>query len=391
MAVFGMPFLCAGVFLTLSGLGAVPIANADKITGWFWPMFMLMGLAFMGVGGTLVFGRSWVTLDATQRIVLKQGGLLVPMHAETHRFDGYTSVLLEFQEGDSDTADKFPISLKSRSGADLPLCSSTQYTEARAWAAAIARHLHFDIEDTSSDHAVRLSADQADLPLQHRLRLEHQHEAPVERPPAARSAVSNQADEVRISIPTPRLHPIVLAFMLIPVAVPLFMFAPLSQFFRQTQTPGVVGWFFLGFLVLMFGVMPASAAIHAFLSSRLGRTIVTVSMAGIRIQQRKVWRTKTLASHNASDVMDVDFSTTDSLLVVSNRATEQQVMRARRMSSTPVVGERTQKIITALSRFSKGRGITLKTRQGLTTFGQGLADDEIRYLHGVVRRALVGH
>ena len=31
----------------------------------------------------------------------------------------------------------------------------------------------------------------------------------------------------------------------------------------------------------------------------------------------------------------------------------------------------------------------IKTRQGLTTFAEGLDDREIRYLHYVVRRALV--
>ena len=313
------------------------------------------------------------------------------MHTQSHRFDGYTSVLLEFQRGDSDTADKFPIALKSKSGADLPLCSSTQYAEARAWAAAIARHLHLDIEDASSDHSVRMSPDQADLPLQHRLRLEHEKTAPIERPPAARSEVINEAAGVRVVIPMPRPHPVALAFMVIPVVVPLVMFHPLSQFFRQTHTPGVVGWVFLGFLILMFGILPATGALHAFLSSRLGRTIVTVSMAGIRLQQRKLWRTKTLASHDASDIMDVDFSTADSMSASAMRTSEQYVLRSgQAIQGQQVVGERTQRVIAALTRLAKGNGIIIKTRQGLTTFGEGLADDEIRYLHFIVRRALVG-
>jgi hypothetical protein len=390
MAVFGFPFFCAGIFLLLAGVGVLPITNADQMSGFARPVFLLMGLAFTGVGGALVFGRAWVTLDATRGIMLREWGLLWPMHAQSHRLDGFTAVTLGFEEGDSDTADKFPVRLKSTAGADLPISSSTQYAEARAIAADVARHLRLDIEDASSDHPVRLSPDHAELSLQHRLRLAHDTEVYVDRPPTARSEVTTEADGVRISIPLPRMHPIAFALMLLPIALPVFMLAPLSQFFRQTQTPGIVGWVFLSFLVLMFGVLPASGALHAFLSSRLGRTIVTVSMAGIRIRQRKVWRTKTLAAHDASDIMDIDFSTTDSFLVVTNKATEQQVMRYHRLSSPPVVGERTQKIITALSKFAKGRGITIKTRQGLTTVGQGLADDEIRYLHSVVRRALVG-
>jgi hypothetical protein len=43
-----------------------------------------------------------------------------------------------------------------------------------------------------------------------------------------------------------------------------------------------------------------------------------------------------------------------------------------------------------LSAFIKGQGIIVKTRKGLTTFGEGLSDDEIRYLHGVIERTLAG-
>jgi hypothetical protein len=41
-----------------------------------------------------------------------------------------------------------------------------------------------------------------------------------------------------------------------------------------------------------------------------------------------------------------------------------------------------------LSSYVKSKGITIKTRQGLTAFGEGLDDAEVRYLYSVVRRAL---
>jgi hypothetical protein len=41
-------------------------------------------------------------------------------------------------------------------------------------------------------------------------------------------------------------------------------------------------------------------------------------------------------------------------------------------------------------RWTDGDGkVTVKTRRGLITFGPGLDDAELRYLHSVVRRALV--
>ena len=52
------------------------------------------------------------------------------------------------------------------------------------------------------------------------------------------------------------------------------------------------------------------------------------------------------------------------------------------------VGQRSERLLAWLSRFAKGRGLTVKTRSGLTSFGAGLEDDEIRYLHDVVRRVI---
>ena len=46
-------------------------------------------------------------------------------------------------------------------------------------------------------------------------------------------------------------------------------------------------------------------------------------------------------------------------------------------------------MLSSLARFGKNKGITVKTRTGLTTFGAGLEDAEVRYLHSVVRRALI--
>lgn len=45
---------------------------------------------------------------------------------------------------------------------------------------------------------------------------------------------------------------------------------------------------------------------------------------------------------------------------------------------------------TSFGRLVKGSGLVVKTRAGLTTFGEGLTDDEVRYLHALVRRALAG-
>lgn len=390
VAVFGLPFFCAGIFVILVGLGFVPVDNPATVPAWASPLLALVGLAFMAVGASLVFSRNWITLDSTQRVVEKEWGLLVPMRTRTHRLDDYTSVMLRFVQGDSDTADQFPVSLKSRAGADLPLCSSTQYGESRTWASDIARYLRLAIEDATTDHPRAMSPEDAERPLQQRLQRAQEQEPNAERPSTARSDVTEEIGSVRIVIPVPRRHPAVLTAMLIPAAVPLVVAGPFAQFFRQTRTPEPVAWVFQGFLILMFGILPGMVALNAFLRSRFGRTTVTISASGIRIEERGAWKTKTIASLRSSEIIDVDYGTADSLLGSARRDAERRVLQSRGTPPVgPVVSERTERILTILSRFAKGRGVTLKTRQGLTSFGQGLADEEIRYLHAIVRRALV--
>jgi hypothetical protein len=58
--------------------------------------------------------------------------------------------------------------------------------------------------------------------------------------------------------------------------------------------------------------------------------------------------------------------------------------------TTSAVGPRTERILLVLARFVKSGGITVKTTRGLTTFGEGLEDEEVRYLHSIIRRTLQG-
>ena len=82
LAVFGVPFFLAGIFLLLTAGGALPMGGDGDLAGWGRPMLGLMGLVFTGVGGTLVFGRAWITLDVAERAATKSWGLLVPFNGQ---------------------------------------------------------------------------------------------------------------------------------------------------------------------------------------------------------------------------------------------------------------------------------------------------------------------
>ena len=59
LSLFGLPFLCAGIFMWLSVMGIVPL-NSGDLPGYASPMLGLMALIFTAVGGTLVVRASLV-------------------------------------------------------------------------------------------------------------------------------------------------------------------------------------------------------------------------------------------------------------------------------------------------------------------------------------------
>ena len=140
----------------------------------------------------------------------------------------------------------------------------------------------------------------------------------------------------------------------------------------------------------MFVGVPGAIALNAFVRSRRGQTIVTISQSGVRIQERGAWFTTTTASHEIAEVLDVDYSTAASLLGSARQHAEQSVSQSRGVPRDgSVIGPGAERVLTVLSQFAKGRGVTLKTKHGLTSFGQGLSDDEIAYLYSIVRRSLM--
>ena len=249
MAVFGLPFLGAGIFVTLIGAGIVPLQNFQTAPWFMVPAPLFMGLAFTLVGGVLVFGRSWTTLSSADRTVVMQMGLLVPMSTTTYRVDDYNGVILEFIRGDSDSSDQYPVSLKARGGpqsAAVQLDSSTAMRTSGPQPSPSS----FTSKSKTLRPGVRFAFPQlqADRSLQHRQRIEHQRDEIVVPPASMRSDVSESNGIVTIVIPSTGVHPALYLFFLIPVAVPVLLVEPFFRFFRQSQTPDVVAWIFLGFL-----------------------------------------------------------------------------------------------------------------------------------------------
>ena len=116
IAVFGLPFLLAGIAVTLISIGLLPMRTAGDMPWFGRPLMMLMGVVFTLVGGALTLGRSWTTFSAVDRTVMTQIGLLVPMHTTTYRIDDYTAVQLGFASKKESRATKAAIGHAKKAG-----------------------------------------------------------------------------------------------------------------------------------------------------------------------------------------------------------------------------------------------------------------------------------
>jgi hypothetical protein len=378
LALFGVPFLAAGIFVTLIAARIVRLKNAADVPAWAWPLILLMGLAFVAVGGGLVLGRRWTILDAGRGAILKQWGLLVPMRGEAHSLADYDAVVVRFEAGDSDSADRYPVLLRAKGGgADLALQSATQYGESREAAAAIAKSLRLPLVDAATTHESVLAADLADAPFP--------EQAPgadlcgdAPRPLRMQCQVRESSRTVEIILPGPGFQWRKLVGPAISVGVLSYLSPQLLRFFRQTHTPEAVQTAILGFAVFLVVVIPLVGIFNAARLASRGRTLVTASPEGIVIEERGAWRARSTRLPTA-EILGLDYGTAEDAFTSAQWGAKQRVPAGRDIAP---------RLLAVMRRLVASKGITVKSRKGLFTFGAGLPDDEVRYLHALVVRAL---
>lgn len=386
MSLFGAPFLAAGVFLILVGAGIVPLENEAELPAWAWPVFVLMGLVFFAAGTGLVFGRSRTVIDAGRGSIMRQWGLLVPFKRKDLNLHDYDAVIIRLDAGDSESVDRYRALLRSQHrGDDLTLYSSTEYIESRDRAAYVARFLGIPLKDQSTYHESVIDPARANEPIREHIPSNGLQQDSMTEPAGMQSRIYESGTTIRFTIPGQGFSPVMLLQFFIPAGILTFIVPSVVSFFRHTHTPPLVQIFFLGVLVLMFGVIPLLSCIHMVLSAIKGRTNVTATATGIVIEETTAWRTRTTRIH-ADDILGIDYGT------AANSMEAFRISATR--SGNPYAGKDVQAappqswLQALLSGLVKSKGITVKSKKGIFTFGAGLPDEEVIYLYGIVTRAL---
>jgi hypothetical protein len=389
LTLFGLPFLAAGIFLLLAGIGIVPLGNDPSLSWWGRPLLFLMGLPFAAVGGWLVFGRTRTIIDTTLGTLSRCRTVLLRMKNEEIPLKNFRAVELGFSPGDSDSPDTFPVLLKGAgSSPDFKMNNGTSYGLSHQLATKIAALLQVPLEDVSSDHKVVLIGDQLGRSLRERL---EGREADLEyaaQPVQMRSRVDFIDGGVRIRIPREGVK--VTTFLPIAVAVGLLLYLgpDFLEFFERTRTPDPVQWFFIGFALLVFVLFPLLGVISKVIGSLRGYTEITADPKELRLTEQQAWK-RSIKTLPAAEIIDLDYGIPKSLNE-SVMADVKSRMRKAYPGDPAALNPALPGWAKGLMRWVRSKGVTVKHRGGLLNFGAGLPADEVRYLYAVVKRALAG-
>ncbi|NJL60242.1 MAG: hypothetical protein HC887_12035 [Desulfobacteraceae bacterium] len=257
LSLFGLPFFAAGIFMLLASLKIIPFQNADEIPTWSYTIIFFMAVAFTLVGGGLLFGRTWKTIDLNNGCILKVIGTIfsfLPSKQEEFHLHQFGVLAIRHIPEDSDTAESFPICLISK--ADSPeflLCSASEYGEALKHAEMLADFLKFPSEDRTTDHKRSIGSGKiADSAERFK---ESRGKADVPMPMNLKSRITKHDGKTEIFIPGKKVTimaavPVAIILTLIVIYLPSVM-----EFFDRTHTPKIVQYSVIGFfLILILGI-----------------------------------------------------------------------------------------------------------------------------------------
>jgi hypothetical protein len=130
-------------------------------------------------------------------------------------------------------------------------------------------------------------------------------------------------------------------------------------------------------LLVLFGAPVLFWSVRFMTGSRRKGVTVIVSREGLVIEQAGNRKQQSTAIP-ARDVLDVDCSTFESAVAAARRS---PFVRAQSSGD--------ERALRTLRKLVPNAGIVIKSRSGLITVGEGLATEELEYLVGLIRRALI--
>ncbi len=294
--LIGLPFFLAGILILLGAAGLIPVENRDQLPWWGGPAMAIMAAAFVGVGSWIMFGKRGASIDRALGRVVIWKSLLWWRGSDERDLSRFNKVSLRRDEGDSDSADSFPVELIGQNDR-VRVFGSTDYAASRRTAVELALFLDMPLENSCFSETETIPPERAALNLVQRTR--EAGDMPYSPPPEKGLAqVEEGPGWLRISLKERPLRPLQVAGTLVPPAIYGFLVYQFGPWLIATKTPpGVRAAMYVALgLVLVF--LPLAGLVKKALTAYLARTeikagnnVLDVYMKGVIFEKQDVIRT----------------------------------------------------------------------------------------------------
>jgi len=386
IAVFGFPFLLAGLFIMQIPLGMIPVNGSPGVPSSLF--FLPFGAVFALVGALLVFGRSGIIMDRSRGRVIQWYGLLVPMKRKEYLLDSVDQVEMNFSPGDSDSPATWPITLSGRSIAkSLSIVQPPSFAEARKVAEELSRFLRKPLMDSSTGEKIIRDFDHLNESYRDRIRRKSEtiNTLPPE-PVHKRSRIEHTSEGMTITIAEPSpgwiyylsaLAPLVFAGMVI------WLFLPRADIHSM---PGIFRYIFLTFMGFFIAV-PAMAVLGKIIGMKKKKPfeMITVTKTFFRVETLK---------HGKQTTVEIPVAELEDLVAPAR----QDIMDAVTYPGVDNVGEtgtaRTPdgrpmpRFLLTLMKMVDSRGIIARSDNVEVEFARGLDEAELAWLFALIKRTI---
>jgi hypothetical protein len=395
LALFGLPFLLAGLFVMTASLGLVPI-EADAAP---WYVVVPFGAIFVMVGLGMATGRRGIIIDRRRHRVVKWYGLLVPMMRREQLIVlcDRLEVSREVRTSDDSTQVVYPVRLEGNAQ-EKPVCieEPLDYQQARATAESLARFLGLPVVDRSSGQEVVREPDRLDESLRERARRTGEEIADAVVPLQMRSTLQQESDTLQIRIPptgVTSLHRLHLIGVLIFIGVAAFVVRP----FLNVDVQDPMNYLFSGLMVAGFVLLPLIAVFSRVAGQAKRGCTVQASRSLLRVEQGK---TVTEIYVDELEELEVHASPLPAGITVApdgrvmiDKSAVRQGSQNRRFTSTgegqmTPVGPVLSFFLSAVMKTAPGPCIMARSDRKTVRFGAGLGEEELLYIHARLKRVV---
>lgn len=398
---FGLLLLCVGLFMLAVLWGLVPIKGEPPP----WYVALPIGLGFCVTGLVMMFGRMELLIDRRRQRIVQRWYLLVPVRTREFMLGDYRRITIEkeIKKDKNGTHTVYPVRLEGEGetrtvGVDEPL----SYENARERAEDLARHLGLPVADASTGTTVVRDAAALDQTLRARLRDKGERVRLPHAPMSLRSSIREESHSLSVVIPpagmgTPALLTL-LPTLLFGIVVAVFF----GEALRDLPLPLRFRVILTALAVVFFVAVPVLVRLRAVMAGTRQQTVVTATPAFLRVEKKVPMKKDSTDEIPADEIEELfveegpatDASAETQAWGEDGRQAYRPIgptMRGRAPMAKPRFRGRGPGLFGNLTRaLTPPACIVVRSDRVSITFGQGLPEEELRYLCAMIEKILAG-